>query len=72
MSRVVAIGSSLDLAGYALAGVAALEADDPDAARQAWAGLGDGVGLVLLTPVAALAVPDRSGRPDLLCVVLPG
>lgn len=72
MSRVVAIGSSLELAGYALAGVAVEEADEPVAARRAWDGLGNDVGLVLLTPGAALALSDRSSRPDLLCVVLPG
>lgn len=72
MSRVVAIGSDLELAGYALAGVEVAAADDPDAVRRAWAGLGRDVGLVLLTRDAATAVPDRADRPDLLCVVLPG
>jgi vacuolar-type H+-ATPase subunit F/Vma7 len=72
VSRVVAIGSSLELAGYALAGVEVEEAEEPDAARRAWASLGDDVGLVLLTSAAALALPVRAGRPGLLCVVLPG
>jgi vacuolar-type H+-ATPase subunit F/Vma7 len=71
MSRIVAIGSSLELAGYGLAGVAVEEADEPDAAQRAWAGLDADVGLVLLTPDAALALSDRAARPDLLSVVLP-
>jgi vacuolar-type H+-ATPase subunit F/Vma7 len=72
MSRIVAIGAELELAGYVLAGVRLEEAEEPEAAQQAWTGLGDDVGLVLLTPAAAAAVPDRAARPDLLCVVLPG
>ena len=72
MSRVVAIGSDLELAGYALAGVEVTAADDPDAVRRAWAGIGRDVGLVLLTRNAAAAVPDPPDRADLLCVVLPG
>jgi vacuolar-type H+-ATPase subunit F/Vma7 len=72
MSRVVAIGSELQLAGYALAGVEVAAAEDAAAARRAWSGLGTDVGLVLLTPGAAASLPDRVGRAGLLCVVLPG
>ena len=72
MSRVVAIGSDLELAGYALAGVEVASADDSDAVRRAWAGIGRDVGLVLLTRDAATAVPEQPDRPDLLCVVLAG
>jgi vacuolar-type H+-ATPase subunit F/Vma7 len=72
MSRVVAIGSELTLAGYGLAGVEVMAADNSAAVQRAWAGLGDDVGLVLLTADAALAVSDKASRPDLLSVVLPG
>jgi vacuolar-type H+-ATPase subunit F/Vma7 len=72
MTRIVAIGSELELAGYALAGVGVEEADGPEAAQRAWAELGDDVGLVLLTAEAARALADRAARRDLLCVVLPG
>jgi vacuolar-type H+-ATPase subunit F/Vma7 len=71
VSRIVAIGSELDLAGYALAGVEVLAADDPDGARQAWEGLGPDVGLLLLTHEARRALPDRVEDRDMLSVVLP-
>ena len=71
MSRIVAIGSELALAGYALAGVDVLEADEPDDVRQAWDDLGADTGLVLLTHEARRALPDELDRTDLLHVVLP-
>jgi vacuolar-type H+-ATPase subunit F/Vma7 len=71
VSRVVAIGSGLELAGYALAGVEVAEADDSEAVRRAWESLDEDVSLLLLTRDAAAALPDRTSRPDLLSVELP-
>jgi len=71
VSRVVGIGAELELAGYALAGVEVEAAEDPDSTARAWAELGPDVSLVLLTADAAVALPDRSDRPNVLCVVLP-
>jgi hypothetical protein len=71
VSRVVGIGSELELAGYALTGVEVETADEPGAAGRAWAELDADVGLVLLTADAAAALPDRGDRPDVLYVVLP-
>ena len=72
MSKIVAIGSELELAGYALSGVEVREANDPSGVREAWEGLGPDVGFVLLTHEAQLALPDRLERRDILRVVLPG
>ncbi len=71
MSRVVAIGSSTELAGYALAGVEVVAAIGPDAVRTAWAELDPDVALVLLTPDARRELPDRLERTDVLWTVLP-
>jgi vacuolar-type H+-ATPase subunit F/Vma7 len=71
MSRIVAIGSELELAGYALAGVDIKGATDPEAARSAWAGLASEVELVLLTRTAADALGDRNLHSGVLSVVLP-
>jgi len=70
MSRVVAIGSSLELVGWALAGVEVLDAVHPEDVRRAWAGLDSEVGLVVLTPAARAALPARLEGP-LLSAVLP-
>jgi vacuolar-type H+-ATPase subunit F/Vma7 len=72
MSRIVAIGDELELAGYALAGVEVVPAHGPEAIQGAWNRLGSDVGLVLVTAEAVRGLPDLAGRPDLLYVVLPG
>jgi vacuolar-type H+-ATPase subunit F/Vma7 len=72
MSRIVAIGEELKLAGYALAGVEVVAADGPEAIQAAWNRLGTDVGLVLVTAEAACGLPELAGRPDLLYVALPG
>ena len=74
MSRVVAIGEAVELAGYALAGV---EVVDAAGSRARATGLGRRrrrrLGLVLLTAEAGAALPDPTrGRRDLLWTVLPG
>ena len=71
MSRVVAIGSEAELAGYALAGVEVVSATDPQAVRRAWAGLENDVRLVLLTTDARHELPERLDRVDVLWAVLP-
>jgi vacuolar-type H+-ATPase subunit F/Vma7 len=70
VTRIVAIGEEIQLAGYALAGAEVVATTDAERVRQAWAGVRD-VGLVLLTPAARLALPDPIDRRDLLWTVLP-
>lgn len=53
---IVAIGDPAVLAGYVLAGVQLLPARSEQEARAAWEGIGEEVGLALLTPAAAEAV----------------
>jgi vacuolar-type H+-ATPase subunit F/Vma7 len=72
MSRIVAIGAETRLAGYALAGVELQAVDEPDQVREAWAGLGEDVGLVLLTSDARRVLADPIDGRDLLWAVLPG
>jgi len=69
---VAAIGERVRVAGFALAGVSVLAAEEPDAVRAAWRGLPQDTGLVLLTPAAADALgpgPQAGDRP--LTAVLP-
>ena len=58
MSRVAALGRWTELAGYPLAGVAVVDARDPEAVRRAWDALADDVALVLLTAEARRSLPD--------------
>jgi vacuolar-type H+-ATPase subunit F/Vma7 len=71
MSRIVAIGRETELAGYALAGVAVREADDPRAVRRIWDELEGDVGLVLLTAESRRALADPGARRDVVWAVLP-
>lgn len=71
MSRVVALGESARVAGYALAGVNVLETDAAGA-LDAWARLPEDTGLLLLTDDAANSLAGelaRAGR--LLWAVIP-
>lgn len=70
--RVVAIGSAVELAGYALAGVEVIAATEPAAVRRAWSELGDDVALVLLTADARRELPEPIARLGVLWAVLPG
>ena len=73
MSRAVAIGGELRLAGYALAGVEVIDADDAGRRRRRLGRPRDDVGLVILTPdpdAAARAAP-RTSAADLVWCVLP-
>jgi vacuolar-type H+-ATPase subunit F/Vma7 len=71
MSRVVALGSWASLAGWTLAGVAVVEADDADAVRRAWDDLPADVGLVILTADARAALPDPLLPRERLWAVIP-
>jgi vacuolar-type H+-ATPase subunit F/Vma7 len=62
MSRVVAIGSAVELAGYALVGVDVVDAPAPELVRRAWAEALGGAALVLLTAEARAALPDHLER----------
>ena len=59
MSRVVAIGRGVELAGYALAGVDVVDAPEPELVRRAWDDAAGTASLVLLTREARRALPDR-------------
>jgi vacuolar-type H+-ATPase subunit F/Vma7 len=69
MSRVVAIGAPLELLGWTLAGVALIEASNPEQVRLAWSGLDADVGLAVLTPAAREALPARLNGPVLWAVL---
>lgn len=72
MGAVAAVGERARVAGFALAGVTVLAAEQPDEVLRAWADLPAGTALVIVTPAAARALgPQRldAGRP--LTVVLP-
>ena len=59
MSRVVAIGRAVELAGYALAGVEVVDATEPNLVRRAWTDAAGRASLVLLTAESRAALPDR-------------
>ncbi len=71
MSRIVALGESARVAGFALAGVTVLETD-ADGVAAAWREVPEDTGLLLLTPAAAEALEERlAERGRLLWAVLP-
>jgi len=63
MSRVVALGEEDQVLPYAMVGVEVLALADPMAAPAAWAGLGDDVGLVILSRDAAEALGQTLHEP---------
>lgn len=67
---VAAIGEEVLVRGFGLAGVLVCPADDPEAVRTAWQGLPEEVSLVILTPTAAAALPERD-RAQCLVAVTP-
>lgn len=71
MTRIVAIGGALELAGYALAGVDVVGTDDPDAVRRAWSDVAEDASLVLLTADARAALPERLDAGSRLWAVIP-
>jgi vacuolar-type H+-ATPase subunit F/Vma7 len=73
VTRVVAIGETERLRGFAFAGVDLIAAEDPAAARAAWQGLRPDVALVILTAGAraALGSDDLDPAGQRLWVVMP-
>ena len=72
MSRIVGIGATHEMEGFALAGVHVMAASTEAEVTAAWAGLDRDVGLVILSPAAARGIQDLlSSRQDLLTVVMP-
>lgn len=71
MNRIVGIGATHEIEGFALAGVNVIAASTDPELTAAWAGLDSDVGLVILSPAAARGLRDRLGsRQDLLTVVM--
>lgn len=68
MSTVAAIGTSAQVAGFALGGARVFPADSAAQVRVAWQALPDDVAVVILTEDAADAVGTE--RADRLTVVL--
>jgi len=72
VGRVVVVGESARVDGFALAGAVTLEAGDPEAVRKAWELLPDDTAVVLLTPDAAAALGEvMLAGGDVLTVVMP-
>ncbi len=72
MSRIVGIGATHEMEGFALAGVHVIPASTDAEVTAAWAGLDSDVGLVVLSPAAFQEIQDGlDSRPDLLTVVMP-
>jgi vacuolar-type H+-ATPase subunit F/Vma7 len=72
MSRVVAIGNELRLAGYALAGAEVRHAASPAETLAAWESLAEDAGVLVLTPEAFAALERRlAERAELVWAVLP-
>lgn len=72
MRRVAAIGEGAVLAGYGLAGVDVVPAEDAAAVLRAWAALEADVGLLLLTPAAEAALASElAERDELVWAVVP-
>lgn len=69
---IAALGHEVEVAGFALAGVAVHAVESPADAVAAWSALPDTTGLVILGPDAARALATQAtARPDRLTVVLP-
>lgn len=72
MSRAAAIGEDLRLAGYALAGVEVLAAEDAAQALAAWERLPSDVACLILTAASRAALGARlAERPQLVWTVVP-
>lgn len=68
---VAVLGEPVRVDGYALAGAMVCPAESAQEARIAWAALPDDVALVVLTPMAAVALGDELGHSRVLTVVMP-
>jgi vacuolar-type H+-ATPase subunit F/Vma7 len=72
MSTVVGIGATHEMEGFALAGVPVIPAATDAEVAAAWTGLGEDVGLVILSPAAARQLRhELDSRRDVLALVMP-
>jgi hypothetical protein len=72
VSRAAAIGKDVRLAGYGLAGVEVLAAEDTAETLAAWERLPDDVACLILTPAARAALAARlAERPQLVWAMVP-
>jgi vacuolar-type H+-ATPase subunit F/Vma7 len=72
MGTYAVIGESARVAGFALGGATVITATTPDDVRRAWSTLPAEVGVVVLTPEAAVALGPGIERSDnVLSVVMP-
>lgn len=71
MSAIIGIGATHELEGFALAGVRIIPAATDEEAILAWSGLGDDVGLVLLSCAAADSLGSLiAARDEILTAVM--
>jgi vacuolar-type H+-ATPase subunit F/Vma7 len=69
---VVVLGETARVEGFALGGATVIAAEDRDAVLRAWATLGDGVAVVVLTTNASAALDGAPAPHDgILTVVMP-
>ena len=72
MSRIVALGEAARVAGFALAGVEVIAAEEAAAVIHAWERLTPDAGVLILSPTASSILESRlAQRPALLTVVMP-
>jgi len=72
VGRVVVLGEAARVEGFALGGATVIAADDRDGVLRAWASLGDGVAVVVLTANASTALDGVPAPHDeILTVVMP-
>jgi vacuolar-type H+-ATPase subunit F/Vma7 len=73
MSRIAVIGDSIRVEPFALSGAIIAAADTPEDVCSAWSALPADVAVVVLTPLAAIALSDAgiAPRDDTLTVTLP-
>jgi len=72
MRRIGALGASVDVEGFALAGALVFPADDDNVIDAMWDALDDDIDVLILTSIAAERLRLRfDERPLLLTVVMP-
>jgi vacuolar-type H+-ATPase subunit F/Vma7 len=72
MTRVIAIGEDIHMAGYALAGVEAMPASTVAEAQAAWCNLPEDTTVLLLDPDAHRALAEQLDEgTDIVWAVLP-
>jgi len=58
VGRLVVLGETARVSGFALGGATVVTAEDPDAVRRAWTSLASDAAVVVLTARAAAALDD--------------